>query len=60
MRKTLIIKGIQIFASNISEKCSGLKLKYWPFENGNVNTSTISIATISDTEEEIWKKIKKI
>lgn len=60
MRKTLIIKGIQIFASNISEKGSGLKLKYWPFENGNVNTSTISIATISDTEEEIWKKIKKI
>ena len=56
-RKILIIKGIKMTASNSAENGSGLKSKYWPFENGKVNKRIMPIATIRKTPQDIRKSI---
>jgi hypothetical protein len=56
-KKIDIINGINIIASNIAENGSGLKSKYCPFENGNVNIRIISVETMRETPLEIRKTI---
>ena len=56
-KQTLITKGIRIIAANIAVNGSGLKSKYWPFENGSVNIRIIPTATIKNTPHEITRPI---